>query len=323
MIGLATRRLLQTIFVLWGVATLIFVLMVAVSPGDPAHTVAPRATSPQIVKQVRKEWGFDQPLSKQYLGWLADLARLDLRTSYTGGKQPVTDLLKERFPRSATLALMAISIELLVGISVGVLAAARRYSFWDLLATVSTTTVVALPVFWLGSLLQYAFGWAEWMPGFLHLPPVGYKPLTDPGGWRYYVLPAVTLASVSTAFLARVVRSSMLDVMHMDFIRTARAKGLSERRVVYRHGLKNALIPIVTLVAIDLGTLIGAAILTESVFGFDGMGRALLEAIDTGNTPVVMGFTLALTAVFVLLNLVADITYAAIDPRVRQADSKA
>ncbi len=317
MIGFTVRRLLQMVFVLWGVATLIFLMMVVIPPGDPVRTIVPRATSPEVVKQVRKEWGFDKPLTTQYGDWMSDLSRLDLRTSYTGGKRPVIDLLKERLPRSATLASIALIMEIVFGIFTGIVAAVRRYSFWDLLTTVSTTILVALPVFWIGALLQYAFGWAEWMPEFLRLPPVGYEPITDPGGWRFYVLPAITLAAVSTAYLARVVRSDMIEVMNMDFIRTARAKGLSERRVVFRHGLRNALIPIITLVAVDLGALIGSAILTEAVFGFEGVGSAIVIAIDTGNTPVVMGFTLVITALFVMLNFIADIAYAAADPRVR------
>ena len=321
MIGFTVRRFLQMVFVLWGVATLVFLMMVVIPPGDPVRTIVPRATSPEIVKQVRKEWGFDKPVTTQYANWMRDLSRFDLRTSYTGGKRPVVDLLKERLPRSATLALMALILEVVLGIFVGIVAAVRRYSFWDLLATVSTTIVVALPVFWIGALLQYAFGWAEWMPEFLRLPPVGYEPITEPGGWRFYVLPAVTLASVSIAFLARVVRSDMLEVMRMDFIRTARAKGLRESRVVLRHGLRNALIPVITLVAIDLGALIGSAILTEAVFGFEGVGSAIVTAIDTGNTPVVMGFTLVLTALFVMLNFIADLAYAAADPRVRHSGS--
>ncbi len=317
MIGFTVRRLLQMVFVLWGVATLVFLMMVVIPPGDPVRTIVPHATSPEVVKEVRKEWGFDEPLTTQYGDWMRDLSRLDLRTSYTGGKRPVIDLLKERLPRSATLASIALIMEVVLGIFTGVVAAVRRYSFWDLLTTVSTTILVALPVFWIGALLQYAFGWAEWMPEFLRLPPVGYEPITDPGGWRFYILPSVTLAAVSTAYLARVVRSDMIEVMNMDFIRTARAKGLSERRVVFRHGLRNALIPIITLVAVDLGALIGSAILTEAVFGFEGVGSAIVTAIDTGNTPVVMGFTLVITALFVMLNFIADIAYAAADPRVR------
>lgn len=317
MIGFTVRRLLQMAFVLWGVATLVFLMMVVVPPGDPVRTIVPRATSPEVVQQVRTEWGFDRPLTRQYGEWISDLSHLDLRSSYTKGKRPVTDLIKERLPRSATLALIAFVLELLFGVFTGVVAAVRRYSFWDYLATVSTTVLVALPVFWIGALLQYAFGWAEWMPGFLKLPPVGYEPITDPDGWRYYILPAITLAAVSTAFLARVVRSEMLEVLDLDFIRTARAKGLSERRVVVRHGLRNALIPVITLVALDLGVLIGSAIITEAVFGFEGVGLAIVNAIDTGDTPVVMGFTLVVTAIFVLLNFIADLAYAVADPRVR------
>lgn len=319
MAGFVARRLFQLVLVLFGVATLIFTVMVVVPEGDPAKTIVPRATSPAVLEEVRKEWGFDKSVTTQYLQWMGDLAQLDLRTSYTGGKRPVAELLAERYPRSLTLALIAIMLEVIIGIAVGVITAVRRESFWDRLYTVSLAVLVALPVFWIGTLLQYMFGWANWMPSFFKLPPVGYEPITAPGGWKFYILPAITMAAVSLAILARIVRTEMTELMEMDFVRTARAMGLREPRIFFKHVLKNAMIPVVTFIAIDLGTIIGSAIVTEAVFSFEGVGSAIIEAVNSGNTPVVMGFTLVLSAIFVVLNFIADISYAAFDPRMREA----
>lgn len=306
MLSYIARRLLQTIPVLIGVTFLIFIL-IFILPGDPAQMLAPKGASPQMLENINQKYHLDKPWYVQYWGYLGRLLRGDLGQSIRY-QRPVTQIMKDYYPNSVRLALVAVLIEVVIGIAAGVISAVKRYSFWDVLVTLSTAILVSVPVFWLAMLLQVSLGLK------LHLLPI--SGLGD-GSWRYYVLPAISLAAVAAAYVARLTRSSMLEVMRQDYIRTARAKGLSPAKIIGKHALKNALIPVITLIGIDLGMLIGGAVLIETVFSWPGVGREIYLAILRRDAPVVMGGVLILVLVFIILNLIVDISYAYLDPRIR------
>lgn len=300
------RRILQIIPVIIGVTLILFILLYVI-PEDPAKLILQKGATEQALENLRAKMGIDKPLYIQYWRYVKQLAKGDLGTSYRY-RRSVNSILAEHYPNSIKLALAAIIIEIIIGIIAGIISAVKKYSIWDTLVTVSTTLAVCVPVFWLGMILQVIFG--------LNLSILPMSGMGD-GSIRYYILPAVTLASVSTAFVARMTRSSMLEVMSNDYITTAYAKGLSQFRVTVKHALKNALIPVVTLIGLDLGTLMGGAILTETVFNWPGVGRVIYLAILQRDAPVVIGGTLILVLIFVFMNLVVDIIYAWLDPRIR------
>lgn len=300
------RRILQIIPVIIGVTLILFMLLYVI-PEDPARLILQKGATEQALENLRAKMGIDKPIYVQYWRYISQLARGDLGTSYRY-RRSVNSILADHYPNSIKLAFAAIIIEIVIGIFAGIISAVKRYSFWDTLVTVSTTIAVCVPVFWLGMLLQVTFG--------LKLGVLPMSGMGD-GSIRYYILPAITLASVSTAFVARMTRSSMLEVMSNDYITTAYSKGLSQLRVVGKHALKNALIPVVTLIGLDLGTLMGGAILTETVFSWPGIGRVIYLAILQRDAPVVIGGTLILVFIFVIMNLVVDIIYAWLDPRIR------
>lgn len=300
------RRVLQIIPVIIGVTLILFVLLYVI-PEDPARLILQKGATEQALSNLRVKMGIDKPIYVQYWRYISQLARGDLGTSYRY-RRSVNSILADHYPNSIKLAFAAIIIEIAIGIFAGIISAVKRYSFWDTLVTVSTTIAVCVPVFWLGMLLQVTFGLKL---GILPMSGMG------DGSIRYYILPAITLASVSTAFVARMTRSSMLEVMSNDYITTAYSKGLSQFRVVGKHALKNALIPVVTLIGLDLGTLMGGAILTETVFSWPGIGRVIYLAILQRDAPVVIGGTLILVFIFVIMNLIVDVIYAWLDPRIR------
>ena len=278
-----------------------------VIPEDPARLILQKGATEEALQNLRVKMGIDKPLYVQYWRYMKQLAKGDLGTSYRY-RRPVNSILADHYPNSIKLALAAILIEILIGLIAGIISAVKKYSFWDVLVTVSTTLAVCVPVFWLGMIMQVIFGLKL---GWLPMSGMG------DGGLVYYILPAVTLASVSTAFVARMTRSSMLEVMSNDYITTAYAKGLSNFKVIGKHALKNALIPVVTLIGLDLGAIMGGAILTETVFSWPGVGRTIYLAILQRDAPVVIGGTLVLVLIFVFLNLIVDIIYAWLDPRIR------
>jgi ABC-type dipeptide/oligopeptide/nickel transport system permease component len=239
----------------------------------------------------------------------------DLGESYQKGR-PVTDILFDKFPNTFRLAIAGILVEIVIGIGAGIISAIRQYSFWDVLVTLSTSILVSVPVFWLGLLLQMFFGirLKEWTGGAVFLPISG---MGNPPDFVHLILPAITLASVSTAYVARIMRSQMLEAMGQDYIRTAMAKGLTERAVVFKHALKNALIPVVTYIGIDLGVLMSGAILTETVFSWPGVGREIYLAVMQRDWPVVMGGVIVIVLIVMFINLLVDISYALLDPRIR------
>lgn len=300
------KRILQIIPVVIGITILLFVLMYVI-PEDPARLILEKGATPQALQNLREKMGIDKPVYVQYWRYVKQLSKGDLGTSYRY-RRSVNSILAEHYPNSIKLAFVAIIIETIIGLLAGIISAVRKYSFLDVLVTVSTTILVCIPVYWLGMLLQIGFGLKL---GWLPMSGMG------DGSIRFYILPAITLASVSTAFVARITRSTMLDVMSNDYIRTAYAKGLSNNSVIYKHGLKNALIPVVTYIGIDLGTLMGGAILTETIFAWPGVGRTIYLAILQRDAPVVIGGTIVLVLIFVFMNLFVDIIYAVLDPRIR------
>lgn len=306
------KRILQVIPVIIGVTLILFTLMYVI-PEDPAQLILQKGATEEALANLRAKMGIDKPLYVQYWRYIRQLAQGDLGTSYRY-RRSVNSILAEHYPNSIRLALAAIVIEIIIGIIAGIISAIKKYSFWDVLVTVSTTLAVCIPVFWLGMMLQVAFG--------LKLSILPISGMGD-GSIKFYILPAITLASVSTAFVARMTRSSMLEVLSNDYITTAYAKGLSQFRVIGKHALKNALIPVVTLIGIDLGALMGGAILTETVFSWPGIGRTIYLAILQRDAPVVIGGTIVLVLIFVFINLVVDIIYAVLDPRIRYEGTRA
>lgn len=298
------KRLLLALPVLLGVSVVVFVA-IRLIPGDPALLMAGQAATQEVVQQIRTSLGLDQPLPVQYLYFLRNVIRGDLGRSLFNGA-PVVEELAQRFPRTVRLALASILVASLIGIPSGVFAATRRSSWVDTLVMVVALAGVSVPVFWLGLNLILVFSVRlQWLPAF------GYET------WRHLLLPSVTLGAASAAIVARMTRSAMLEVLSQEYVRTARAKGLGERVVVNRHALRNALIPVVTILGLQLGTLLSGAVLTETVFAWPGIGRLLVEAVLARDYPVIQGATLLIAATFVALNVLVDVLYGLLDPRIR------
>ncbi|MFP4012127.1 MAG: nickel ABC transporter permease [Spirochaetaceae bacterium] len=297
------RRLLLTIPVVIGVSIIVFSI-IRLLPGDPARALAGVQATPEYVQQVRERYGLDEPIPVQYWNFISSAARGDLGVS-TFSRRPVTTELGERFPRTLVLAGLSLFLATVVGVSAGIVSATKRNSIFDNASMLAALVGVAAPVFWLALMLQLLFSvQLRWFPA------------TGMGSMRHLVLPAITLGMASAALMARITRSSMLDVLKQDYITTARAKGLAEKVVIYKHALKNALIPVVTVLGLQFGILLGGAVLTETVFAWPGVGRLLVDAILRRDYPVVQGTVMMLAFLFVIINLVVDIIYAFIDPRI-------
>jgi oligopeptide transport system permease protein len=299
------RRLLLTIPVLVGASFLIFAMVYAL-PGDPIRALAgDRPLSPAVVAQLRQQFNLNDPFLVQYGKYLVNILQGDFGTDFRG--RPVSDTILQRIPVTAKLALVAVLFEALIGVVAGVLAGIRRNGYFDNLVLVSTTLIVSVPILVLAFLTQYTLGLQ------LDLFPIaGIKE-----GWRSYILPGFVLGSGSLAYVARLTRTSMAENLRADYVRTAKAKGLSPRTVVVRHTLRNSLIPVVTFIGADVGTLMGGAIVTEGVFNIPGIGRAIFDAIRTQEGAVVVGITTLLVLVFIVSNLIVDVLYAVLDPRIR------
>lgn len=332
------RRLLLIVPTVFFALSFLFLLFF-VLPGDPAELLAgggDRAVNPIRLQQVTERYGFDKPVYQQFLDYWSRTLRWDLGESFQTGRS-VNSILGEKAKNSIRLAMWAFGIEIIVGLSVGIISAIRRYSLLDKSTTVVTSILSAVPVFVLGFLFQYLFAvypnkhdWPQW----LRLRTSGIGPPGDPDGswifffiptgegWRYLILPAITLASVSTALAARMTRGSMLEVLRADYMRTARAKGLGERDTVVKHGLRNAMLPVVTLLGLDIGAAIGAAVLTETVFSWPGLGSTIASSVIDRDLPVLLGLTLVVVLFYSLINLFVDISYAWFDPRVRLGGGK-
>ncbi len=297
------RRLFLTIPVVLGVSIIVFSI-IRMLPGDPARALAGVQATPEFIEQTRVRYGLDQPLHIQYGRFMAGLVTGDLGTS-TFSRRPVTTEIAERFPRTLTLATISLLIATILGVSAGIVSATKRNSWFDNASMLVALVGVAAPVFWMALMLQLLFS--------VHLR---WLPATGMGSVAHLILPSITLGMASAALMARITRSSMLDVLKQDFITTARSKGLAERIVVYKHALKNALIPVVTVLGLQFGILLGGAVLTETVFAWPGVGRLLVDAILRRDYPVVQGTVMLLAFLFVIINLTVDVIYAFLDPRI-------
>lgn len=297
------RRLLLTIPVVIGVSIIVFSI-IRLLPGDPARALAGVNATPEYIQQVREQFGLNDPLHVQYWNFVTNLLQGDLGTS-TFSNRPVTTEISERFPRTLILASVSLVLATLLGVSAGIVSATRRNSLFDNASMLVALIGVAAPVFWLALMLQLLFSvQLRWLPA------------TGMGGIQHLILPSITLGMASAALMARITRSSVLEVLRQDFITTARAKGVAERMVIYKHALKNALIPVVTVLGLQFGILLGGAVLTETVFAWPGVGRLLVDAILRRDYPVVQGTVMLLAFLFVIINLVVDIIYAFLDPRI-------
>ena len=306
------KRFLSIIPVLLGI-TIITFTAIHLAPGDPIRVRMGQRYDPAIAEQLKVELGLDKPLVVQYLVFLKDLARGDLGFSYIKGR-PVTQLLGDKFGNTLYLSFSAMIIAIILGMLAGIIAAIRPQSFLDYLVMILAVAGVSIPVFWLGLMLQLVFG------SYLHWLPVSGMSEYGANAWenfKHLILPAVTLATVPMAIIARITRSSMLEVMGQDYIRTARAKGLGTRVVIFRHALKNALIPIITVIGNMFALLLTGAVLTETVFSWPGLGRAMVDAIAQRDFPIILGSVTLFAITFVMVNLIVDIIYAWVDPRIR------
>lgn len=306
MFSYVIRRFLYAVPVVWGVVTVVFILM-AVVPGDPARIMMGQRGDQETLARIRADLGLDLPLYRQYFKFLKDIAKGDLGTSYRSNEK-VTTAIMDRFGATMRLALWAMILASLVGVAAGILSAVKQYSLFDYSAMVVAISGVSAPVFWVGLLLLLVFAYGlDWIPG------VGY----GGGDWRYMILPVITLGVRPAALIARLTRSCMLDVLNQDYIRTARAKGLSEKVVVLRHGLKNALIPVVTIIGTQVAALLSGAVLTETIFAWPGIGRLAVEALVARDFPMIRGTVIFMALIFLVANLLVDLSYGFIDPRVR------
>jgi len=299
-------RLLALVPVLVGITLLVFILN-AVALGDPARAAMGQRADPEAVARIRREYALDRPLAVQYGAWMARLARADLGSSWRE-ERPVTEVIAERLPATVRLAVAATVVSIVFGLGAGALAALRPGAALDHVVMAGAVLGISTPVFWLGMMLSLVFGVTlGW------LPVSGY----GDGDLAHLVLPALALGALHTGTVARMTRSSLLEVVRQDYVQSARAKGLSERTVILKHALRNALIPVVTVVGIGLADLLVGAPLTETVFAWPGVGRLLVAAVGQRDLPVVMGAVLVFALVYVIGNLLVDFAYLLIDPRMR------
>jgi len=331
MIQYILRRLILAVPVLIGVTFIAFGMLLAT--GDPTSALAGEHATPALRAAIREELGLDDPLPVQYGRFLWRLVQGDLGRSIMT-RSPVTAELKLFFPATVELALAAMIVAVLVGVPLGVWAGYRHNSFMDLGTTVGALVGVSMPIFWLGLMLLWIFGLKlNWFPTTGRIgPDVNLQTITNLyivdsiitgniqaliSALHHIALPALALATIPTAFIARITRSAMVDVMHTDYVRTARAKGLVERLVVAKHALKNAMLPVITVIGLQTGSLLAGAILTETIFAWPGMGRWIVNAIVSRNFPVVQTGVLVFALVFIAVNLIVDVSYGWFDPRVR------
>jgi peptide/nickel transport system permease protein len=298
------RRLWQSALTLAGVSVLVFVIL-RVLPGDPAKMLLPEGAPQSAVDELNRQLGLHEPLYVQYGLFLKSVFQGDFGQSFQY-RAPALQVVTERLAATVQLALAAMLITVLVGVSLGIVAAVRRGTRYDYASTVLAVLGQSLPNFWLGIMLILLFGVAlRW------LPTSGFE------SWRHLILPAVTLAAFPMALVARLTRSSMLEILGRDFIRTGRAKGLAEGAVILRHALRNAAVPLLTVLGLQIGTLLGGAVITESVFAWPGMGKLVVDAIFFRDFPVVQTVLILSATIFVVINLLVDLLYTVIDPRIR------
>ena len=327
MIGYLLRRLLGAIPLLLGILTIIF-FIIHLAPGDPTARFFNPNVSPEVIEQMRRNLGLDQPLHVQYFKWLGAFLRGDFGYSF-GQMRPISEILPETLWNTLQLTLISLVIIFILGMLIGIVQAVRQYSLADNVLTFLALFFYSMPSFWLALMLILLFSLkaAQWgLPTWLQFPAaqmmsVGAEYL-PPGAQlvdrlEHLFLPAVALGIGSAAGVARYMRGSMLEVIHQDFIRTARAKGLSERTVIFKHALRNALIPIITLLGLYLPFLLSGAVLVETIFSWPGMGRLIVDAIFQRDYPLVMATSFVIAAIVIFGNLISDVLYAVVDPRIR------
>ncbi|MGD2126061.1 MAG: ABC transporter permease [Desulfobacteraceae bacterium] len=304
MLNYVIKRLISTIPVLIGISLLLF-FMLRMLPGDPAQVLAGQMATPEEIETIRTQLGLDRPIYIQYASFLGRLARFDLgRSART--QNPVTEEIWARLPNTVLLAVVAITLACLFGIPAGIISAVRPYTWVDYLVTSSALFGISMPVFWLGLMLVVIFSIVlRWLPA------------GGTGSWQHVVLPSITLAAFVVAFIARMTRSTMMEVLSQDYTTTARSKGLKEQVVVVKHALRNALIPIITVVGLQFGLLLGGAVLTETVFAWPGLGRLIVDSILARDYPMIQGAILVFGLLYILVNLIVDVIYAYVDPRIR------
>lgn len=311
MLKLILKRLVDLIPTLLVVATTVFIITRLI-PGDPAAVLLGPQASPDEIAKMRETLGLNEPMYLQYIDFLGNLLKGDLGTSL-GYHQPVLSLILERFPNTLLLSVCALAIALLIGIPAGIISATRQYSVWDYAVMILSLVGVSMPIFWLGVMLVLYFsvhlGW---------LPATGMGSMTEGFGsvLTHLVLPSLALSTIPMATFARITRSSMLEVIRQDYIKTARAKGLREFFVVWKHALKNAMTPLLTVMGMQISSMLGGAVLTETIFSWPGMGRLVVDAIENRDFVVVQGTVLFIAVIFVLINLLVDILYTVVNPRV-------
>jgi peptide/nickel transport system permease protein len=319
----AGRRLLQAIPLLLGIVTLTFVIL-HIAPGDPTATYFNPNIPPDVLERMRVSMGLDRPLHIQYVSWVRAFLTGDFGYSYTQFR-PVADVIADALPKTLLLGAVSLVVIFIVGCVVGTIQAVRQYGLSDTMLTIGTLGIYSMPGFWLGLMLVLAVS-SPWWPDILRLPVSGMTSVDhefmSPAGQildvsRHLVLPVIALGLASAAGIARYMRGEMLEVLQQDYIRTARAKGLRESRVLVKHALRNALIPIVSLLGLFLPLLIGGSVVIEVVFSWPGMGRLMYDSILARDYPVVMASTFLFGALVVAGNLVADLLYAVVDPRIR------
>ncbi|HEU0086572.1 MAG TPA: ABC transporter permease [Pseudonocardiaceae bacterium] len=302
------RRIVQGVLVVFGATLLIF--LATFSLGDPFATTGARVVPTEVQEINRAKFGVDQPLPRQYLTYLGNIFTFDLGVDFDQ-RRPVVDMLAETVPNTIRLALVTILIDILIGVTAGIIAALRKYSFWDVFVTVICTLAIGMPTLVIGILL------AANLSGIGPFPAVPHSFTVEVPWYSEVVLPACTLAIVDAAFIVRLMRGSMIEVLHSDYIRAARAKGLSELRVIGKHAVRNSMLPVVTYTGVSLGVLFGGAIITETIFQYNGVGYLLSRAIVSSNTPVLIAIVVFSVLACVVLSTLVDILYAYLDPRIR------
>lgn len=298
------KRILFTIPVLIGVTFIIFTMMYF-TPGDPARMILGDTATETEVEELREEMGLNDPFLVRYGNYMWDLCHGDLGNSYVTGL-PVTEEILARLPITARLAVLSCIFSVMIGVPVGVLSAVKQYSSLDNITMILALLGITIPSFWLAMMLVMVFS-----------VNLGWLPASGLYGWKYYILPVISISAVSIATFTRMTRSSMLEVIRQDYIRTARAKGQTEGKVITRHALKNALIPIITVIGIQFASGLSGAVVNEQIFAIPGLGKMMVDAIKARNYPVVQGGVLLIAVMFSVLNLVIDLLYAFVDPRIK------
>lgn len=298
-------RILGMVPILLGVTFIVFAIL-SLTPGDPGRVILGQNATQQAVADLNHQLGYDRPFLVRYINYVVDgVTKFDFGKSYRSQKPVVSEILI-RFPTTLKLAFFSVIVSAIVGIPLGILSAVKQYSIADTLATVTSLFLAAIPMFWLGMMLILVFAlYLKWLPS------------NGVDSWLSYILPTITLSLPAAAMMLRMSRSTMLETIRQDYIRTARAKGAPERQVIFKHALKNALLPVITVLGMNFGFLLGGAVVIETIFSIPGLGTMVLDGIRMKDVPIVMGSTLFLAAIFSLIMLLLDLLYAFIDPRIK------